>query len=113
MKKLVSILFLLVFVVGFWEVASKIKRANFQYVLHERAGMKEIVKESSPELFSRTKKFMKDRLILKDGCVIIFGSGNIRKKLRIAVDILKKEKNVTEIDVSTPGYAVVKNGGKK
>ncbi len=113
MKKLATIAVVLAFAVGFFKVSREIKKANFQHVLHRQKGIEEVVRETTPEIFSRTRKFMKDRLILKDGCVIIFGSGNIKKKLRIASEILKKEKNVTEIDVSTPGYAVVKNGGKK
>ncbi len=113
MKKLVTIVFLVAFVVGFFKASEEIKRANFQHILHKQKGIEEVVRETTPEIFSRTKKFLKDRLILKDGCVIILGSGNIKEKLKIASDILKKEKNVTEIDVSTPGYAVVKNGGKK
>ncbi len=113
MRKLVYAIISTIFIIGFLRVSTEIKRANFQQILHKRDNLKTIVKKTTPQLYSRTRKFLEDRLILNDGCVIILGHGNLKEKLMTAFDILKKEKNVVEIDVSTPGYAVVKNGGKK
>lgn len=111
--KALSIVLVPILVVGFFVIAPKIKRANNQYLLQHRIGLPQRVQIYAPEIAKQVKKYRDDRLILKNGCVIILGHGGLREKLEAATKILRKGKNVKVIDFSVPGFVAVKNGREK
>ena len=108
--KALSIILVPTLVVGFLVIAPKIKRANNRYLLQQRVGLPQRVQMYAPEIAKQVKSYKDDRLVLKNGCLIILGHGGIREKLEAAQKILRNEKNVKVIDFSVPGYVAVKNG---
>ena len=111
--KALSIVLVPILIVGFLVIAPKIKRANNSYLLKHHLGLPQRVQMYAPDIAAKVKKYKDNRLILKNGCIIILGHGSLKDKLEATRKILKKDKNVKIIDFSVPGYVAVKNGRAK
>ncbi len=90
-----------------------IRRATYKRLLKEKPTLRDAINENAPELSKMIKQIRGDTVLLKNNLILIFGKGRYQEKAKVAGSIIKSGIKAREIDLTVPGYALIKNGGSR
>ncbi len=90
-----------------------IRRATYSRLLKEKPTLRKVIKENAPDIARMIKQVKGDTVYLKNGRVLIFGKGRYAEKVKVASQMLKSGVKARVIDLTVPGYALIKNGGRR
>ncbi len=100
-------------IVAFVFLFPAIRKATFSKIIKEKPTLKEIIQEYAPEISKKVREIRQDTVYLTDGKILIFGKGWYVERVKVARKLLKSGVKAKIIDLSVPGYALIKTGGRR